>query len=509
MRTYKNPILYADYSDPDVVRVGEDYYMVSSSFTYIPGVPLLHSKDLVHWELINHCVKALPFKKYALPCHGSGTWAPSIRYHEGTFFVFIPLVDEGILVARSKDPYGEFECNMLCLAKGWIDPCPFWDGDGRAYMVFAYAKSRSGIKHRLSLVEMDPQCRALLAEPRLIFDGEQVAPTSEGPKMYKKNGYYYILMPSGGVETGWQSCLRSREVYGPYDYKVVMHQGNSRVNGPHQGGWVTSPDGKDWFVHFQDVVELGRIIHLQPMCFLDDWPFIGQDQNGDGIGEPVEEWSMPAGECPAEGLPEYTIAQSDDFTEKTLGLQWQWQANPDAGFYSLEENPGNLRMYCYRNPVRENLLWYAPNVLTQIPQKQKLAMTAKLSLSGMQDGDFGGIGMVGHDYGYAGLYRTGQGIQVRCYRGTVTQPMFEGEAGEKLVFSQEAEGEKAWFRMTLEENKTYCFSYSFDGRNFTRIEYSFPLKRATWTGAKLCLWSCSRENRESEGYCDYEYVEIR
>ena len=165
MSTYKNPILYADYSDPDVARVGEDYYMVSSSFTYIPGVPLLHSRDLVHWELINHCVKELPFEKYALPCHGSGTWAPSIRYHEGTFFVFIPLVDEGILVARSRDPYGEFECNMLCESKGWIDPCPFWDDDGRAYMVFAYAKSRSGIKHRLSLAEMDPQCRCLLAEP--------------------------------------------------------------------------------------------------------------------------------------------------------------------------------------------------------------------------------------------------------------------------------------------------------------------------------------------------------
>ena len=323
MRTYKNPILYADYSDPDVVRVGEDYYMVSSSFTYIPGVPLLHSRDLVHWELINHCVKKLPFEKYALPCHGSGTWAPSIRYHEGTFFVFIPLVDEGILVARSKDPYGEFEWNMLCESKGWIDPCPFWDDDGRAYMVFAYAKSRSGIKHRLSLVEIDPQCRSLLTEPRLIFDGEQIAPTSEGPKMYKRNGYYYILMPSGGVETGWQSCLRSRSVYGPYDYRVVMHQGNSRVNGPHQGGWVTSPDGRDWFVHFQDVVELGRIIHLQPMCFLDDWPFIGQDQNGDGIGEPVEEWPVPA-----EGMPEYAIRQSDDFAEKTLGLQWQWQGEP-------------------------------------------------------------------------------------------------------------------------------------------------------------------------------------
>lgn len=203
MNTYKNPILYADYSDPDVIRVGTDYYMVASSFTYIPGVPLLHSQDLVHWELINYCVKRLPFDKYSEVSHGSGTWAPSIRWKDGVFFVFIPLVDEGILVARSKDPYGEFQLHMLCEAKGWIDPCPFWDEDGKAYMVFAYAGSRAGIKHRLMLVEIDGDCTKLTGRPVLIFHGEQTAPTTEGPKMYKKDGWYYILMPSGGVENGW------------------------------------------------------------------------------------------------------------------------------------------------------------------------------------------------------------------------------------------------------------------------------------------------------------------
>lgn len=508
METYKNPILYADYSDPDVIRVGEDYYMVASSFTYIPGVPLLHSKDLVHWELINYCVKELPFEKYALPCHGSGTWAPSIRYHQGTFYVFIPLVDEGILVARVRDPYGDFELNMLCESKGWIDPCPFWDDDGKSYMVFAYAKSRSGIKHRLSLVEMTPDCLSLLTEPRLIFDGEQIAPTSEGPKMYKKDGYYYILMPSGGVETGWQSCLRARSPYGPYEYKVVMHQGNTPVKGPHQGGWVTSPDGKDWFVHFQDVGELGRIIHLQPMCFLDGWPFIGQDQDGDGIGEPVEEWRMPS-----KGMPKYAICQSDDFSGKTLGLQWQWQANPNIEFYSLEENPGHLRLRCWNNQSRENLLWYAPNVLTQIPQKEAVDMTVRLLLEGKEIGDFGGIGVVGHTYGYAGLYHTENGTEVRCYQGTVTGRMFEGEAWEELAYSmevpQEAAGDQAWFRVVLSEDKTYQFFYSFDGGTFIPIGYVFPLSRATWTGAKLCLWACSRENRVSEGYCEYGYVDIK
>ena len=503
MQQYQSPILYADYSDPDVIRVGEDYYMVSSSFTYLPGVPLLHSKDLVHWELINHCVSSLPFEKYDFPSHGSGTWASSIRYHEGTFFVFIPLVDEGILVARSRDPYGEFELNLLCKSKGWIDPCPFWDEDGKAYMVFAYAKSRCGMKHRLSMVEIDPNCRGLLSEPKLIFDGEQIAPTTEGPKMYKKNGYYYILMPSGGVEDGWQSCLRSRSVYGPYEYKIVMHQGNSAVNGPHQGGWVTSSDGRDWFIHFQDVIELGRIVHLQPMCFADGWPFIGQDQNGDGIGEPVESWYMPE-----EDMPSYAIAQSDDFEEKHLGLQWQWQANPNSAYYSLTDRPGYLRLFCWKNPERENYLWYAPNVLTQIPQKKELTMTVKMELTGKEAGDFGGIGVEGHIYGYAGLYSTGEKMEIRCYRGIVTEKMFHGEAEERLVFSSKLEGNVLWLSMSLSDDKTYKFSYSTDGVHFTQIQEKFPLSRATWTGAKLCLWSCSKENKNSEGYCDYEYVTI-
>lgn len=502
-QTYTNPVLYADYSDPDVIRVGEDYYMVASSFTYIPGVPLLHSKDLVHWEIINYCVKKLPFEKYKLPSHGSGTWAPSIRWHEGVFYAFIPLVDEGIMVARSSDPYGEFELNMICESRGWIDPCPLWDDDGRAYMVFAYARSRSGIKHRLSVAEIDPDCRCLIGEPQVVFDGEQLAPTAEGPKFYKRDGEYLILMPAGGVEEGWQACLKGSSVYGPYEYRVVMHQGNTPVNGPHQGGWVTAPDGRDWFIHFQDVIELGRITHLQPMCFVNGWPFIGQDQNGDGIGEPVSEWRMPA-----EGMPEYQIAQSDDFSSEKLGLQWQWQANPDPDSYSLTAAPGHLRLYCRKNEQRENLLWYAPNVLTQIPQKKSLTMTVKLKLRGEKKGDLGAMGIVGQDYGYAGLYQGEAGPEIRCYKGKVTEKEFAGKAWEACVFCCPAESDVIWFRLRLGENKKYRFSWSADGETYIETEEDFPLNRATWTGAKLCLWSCQRENQTSGGCCDYEFVKI-
>lgn len=499
---YQNPILYADYSDPDVIRVGDDYYMVSSSFAYLPGVPLLHSKDLVHWEIINHCVPSLPFEKYNNPSHGSGTWAPAIRYHDGMFYVFIPLVDEGIFVARSADPYGEFTLNCIHEAKGWIDPCPFWDDDGRAYMVFAYARSRSGIKHKLDLVEIDPDCRKLLGEPVTVFEGEQLAPTVEGPKLYKYQGYYYIFAPAGQVAPGWQSVLRSESVTGPYEHKIVMHQGNTDINGPHQGGWVTGPDGRHWFIHFQDVIELGRIIHLQPMCFNAGWPFIGSEQNGDGIGEPVKEWSFPV-----EGQPEYRIAQSDDFSGEKLGLQWQWQANPRDSFYSLKGHPG-IRLFCFHNPVRENLLWYAPNAMTQIPQHQALSAVTKVRLQGEKAGDMAAIGMIGHLYSYLGLVKTEAGNALVLYSGIVTEKEFEGAAAEHFQASIPYEGDTVYLKLELFKNKTYCFFWSEDGIRYTAIGGSNPLCRATWTGAKLCLWSANKNNLISEGYGEYEFIHI-
>lgn len=501
---YTNPILYADYSDPDVIRVGEDFYMVASSFTYLPGVPILHSRDLVHWELINYAVRSLPFEKYSRPSHGSGTWAPSIRYHEGEFFIFIPLVDEGIMVARSHDIRGEFSLNMLTATSGWIDPCPIWTRDGRAYMVFAFAFSRCGIKHKLALIEIDPECRRTIGEYSVIFDGTVSAPTSEGPKAYFHNGWYYILFPSGGVATGWQSCIRARNIQGPYEYRIVMHQGNTRVNGPHQGGWVTAPDGSDWFIHFQDVIELGRIIHLQPMCFSSDgWPMIGSDLNGDGIGEPVSSWPLPV-----ENAPHYEIATSDEFDAPVPGLQWQWQANPDVRSYSLTERKGWLRLYCLRNPSRDNLVWYAPSVLTQIPQDSSFTAEACLELTGTATGDFAGIGLLGHRYGFIGLGYDGGGYRVEVFKGSVSGRTYEGEAEECTLYSVPVSNNRLYLRIELRQDKNYFLSYSLDGQDYTVIDHIFPLERATWTGAKLALFAGNRENRASSGFGDFDYIRI-
>mgnify|MGYP000301143089 len=143
--TYTNPILYTDYSDPDAIRVGEDYFMIASSFCNTPAVPLLHSKDLVNWKVINYIMDKLPFEYYDKPVHGCGTWAPAIRFHEGTYYVFIPMPDEGIMMCKTTDPWGKWsEPAYVRKVVGWIDPCPFWDEDGKAYMVTAFARSRIG-----------------------------------------------------------------------------------------------------------------------------------------------------------------------------------------------------------------------------------------------------------------------------------------------------------------------------------------------------------------------------
>lgn len=498
---YHNPILYADYSDPDVIRVGEDYYMVASSFTYLPGVPLLHSKDLVHWELINYCVRSLPYEKYDRPSHGSGTWAPSIRYHGGQFVVFIPLPDEGILVARSADPCGEFRLNLLCTSRGWIDPCPLWDEDGRAYLVFALAASRCGVKNRLMLTEMDPACTHLIGTPQMIFDGEVMAPTIEGPKIYKRDGEYLILAPAGGVAAGWQAALRAKSVWGPYEYRVVMHRGSSSVNGSHQGGWVMGPDGKDWFVHFQDVYELGRIIHLQPMCFNGGWPFIGSDLDGDGIGEPVDEWRLPAEEQPA-----YQIAQSDEFPDGRPGLPWQWQANPKERYFAGSRAENALRLACLSNEQRENLLWYAPNALTQIPQHPSLTASVRVRLSDAgAPGDMASLGVIGHAYGYCGLQRTESGFRLALYHGEVTEKTFAGAAAETLEAAVDWPQDTVYLRLEIFPDKTYGFARSADGKEYVSMGGRYPLRRGTWTGAKLCIWACSRENRISRGFGEFAH----
>ncbi len=284
--TFINPVLHADYSDPDVIRVGTGYFMVSSSFNCVPGLPVLYSNDLVNWELIGHALHRLEYgKEFDTPQHGKGVWAPCIRYRNGEFYIYFPDPDHGIFLTKATHPAGPWSEPLLVAGgKGLIDPSPLWDEDGNAYLVYAFAGSRAGIKNVLMVDRMDPDGTRLAGQPVMVFDGAGEHPTLEGPKFYKRNGWYYIFAPAGGVTRGWQLVFRSRNVFGPYEVRKVMEQGSTAINGPHQGGWVNTPSGEYWFLHFQDKEAYGRVVHLNPMQWIDYWPVIGIYTDGDGCG---------------------------------------------------------------------------------------------------------------------------------------------------------------------------------------------------------------------------------
>ncbi len=349
--TYRNPVLCADYSDPDVIRVGGDFWLTASSFTDTPGLPILHSRDLVNWTIVNHALKTVPGDQYKVPLHGCGVWAPAIRYHGGKYWIFFPTPDEGVYVTTAEDPAGAWsEPWMLLAGKGIIDPCPLWDEDGKAYLVHAYAGSRAGIKNRLRVRPMAPDATKVLGEGEIVFYEPERHPTLEGPKFFKKDGRYYISAPAGGVPTGWQLILRSRSVMGPYEQKIVLAQGETPVNGPHQGALVDGPDGRWWFLHFQERQPYGRIAHLQPVKWEGGWPLIGARPKNpvttmtlapkiqtavSFTAEELKDVGVPVGgwEKPVQGAAQAVPQTSDEFSSAELGQQWQWDANADSAWW--------------------------------------------------------------------------------------------------------------------------------------------------------------------------------
>ena len=348
-------------------------------------------------------IDEIPDERYRAPVHGCGVWAPSIRYHEGTYFVCFPMPDEGIYMSTATDPFGKWSKPVnIRPGAGWIDPCPFWDGDGKAYLVAGVAKSRIGYKSVLHMVEMQPDGMGLLGEEVKIFDGnENDQVTIEGPKMYKRNGWYYVFAPAGGVKTGWQTVLRSKNVFGPYEYKVVMRQGDSPVNGPHQGAWVDTATGEDWFLHFQDVYAAGRIMHLQPMSWQDDWPIIGLAKEGNDYGEPVMEYRKPDVGKGTDRICEPET--SDDFTGSELGLQWQWNANPKKEWYALTGSGMKLNVV-----NKETVYGDMPNLLLQKWPAPEFCCVTKMDLSGLADGEEAGVISMGMEYALLTFRKKGE-----------------------------------------------------------------------------------------------------
>lgn len=484
--TFCNPIIYADYSDPDVIRVGDDFYLTASSFNCTPGLPILQSKDLANWTIINHALKNLPHPRYAEVQPGCGVWAPAIRYHAGKFWIFFPTPDEGIYVITAVHPAQKWsEPHLLRAGKGLIDPCPFWDDDGRAYLVHAYSRSRSGIKDRLRVCPMAPDGSKLLDEGKIIFHDPERHPTLEGPKFYKRDGWYYILAPAGGVETGWQVALRSKNIFGPYEDKIVLSQGSTPINGPHQGALVDGPDGQWWFVHFQDAGVYGRIVHLQPVQWRDGWPLMGSNRHG--TGEPVLQCPKPVRLAPSQLAAPQT---SDEFDAGQLGLQWQWHANHSENWHRLGERKSWLRLYpqtaVVETPARQ------PNLLLQKFPARTFAVEALLEFAPEKIGEEAGLIVTGRSYASLAIEKTHSGNQL-ALRIDGVQKFVKPTVANTL-------------RLRVRVGDSGCCVFSFaETGDFAEIPHSFQAQKGVWIGAKAGLYTIKRIEGTSAGHVDVDY----
>lgn len=512
---YRNPVLHADYSDPDVCAVGEDYFLTASSFNCTPGLPILHSKDLVNWKIVNYALKKVePVEYYNEPRHGKGVWAPSIRFHGGMYYIYWGDPDFGIFMVKTRDPYGEWDAPVLVKAgKGMIDPCPLWDDDGRVYLAHAWAGSRAKFNSVLTVCEMNKEGTAVISDSVLVFDGNDgVNHTIEGAKFYKRNGFYYLFAPAGGVVSGWQLVMRSKDVYGPYEARIVMAQGKTDINGPHQGGWVDTPAGESWFLHFQDKGAYGRVLHLNPMKWVNDWPVIGVDKDGDGCGDPVSRYRKPK---TGKTYPIETPVESDEFDTRKLGLQWEWHANYQDVF-GFTTNMGYVRIYGHELSPHFKNFWEVPNLLMQKFPAEEFTATAKLKVSAKDDGQLSGLIIMGWDYSWIGVEKQGekfllkqavckdaeQGNLEQVSTLAVLEPSRKFEAGLFPNYEREI-----YIRVRVSK-EAYCrFSYSLDGKKFTEAGTLFKARQGKWIGAKVGMFSVTPHGKE-RGWVDVDWFRV-
>ena len=425
---YKNPILLCDYSDPDVVRVGNDFFLTASSFNFVPGLPILHSRDLVHWQLVNYAAKSIPLPGYERVQNAKGLWAPSIRFHAGKFYIFVATPDEGIFFTNAADPFGEWsELKCVWSGCGFEDPCPLWETDEngreRLFVVHAYVKSRIGFNSKLGLLELDPKTFEQIGEDKIIFDGTKTQPTIEGPKFYKRNEFYYIFAPAGGVTTGWQTVLRSKRLDGDYEEKIVLAQGKAKINGPHQGGWVTTPSGEDWFIHFQDAGIFGRITHLQPMRWINDWPVMGNavalsdDEALSVVGEPVEKWEM---RWLSKSKPPINSQKVISTGSMTSISEFQTSANPSPENYATSEKS----------------LWLTPSVCTKKIDSAEFSYEKEFSLSGKwRQNERRGIIFLGNEYAALQIEKLDENFKI-SYLESSGSESGDAERSERILWNE-------------------------------------------------------------------------
>jgi len=485
--TFKNPILFADYSDPDVIRVGGDFYLVASDFHFV-GIQVLHSRDLVNWKIIGQVYNRLPMSpKYdQMAGYSEGTWAPSLRFHDGKFYLYVCTPRDGLFLWTAKNPAGPWDFTTVKTVEGWEDPCPFWDDDGQAYLVHSLKGAGPLILHKLSA-----------DGTRLLDEGQQVyrGPTAEGPKLFKRHGWYYVSLPENGVDRGGQTVLRSKSIYGPYERREVLPNGS-----PHQGGMVDLESGKSWFLSFKSTGSFGRVVHLNPVIWgADDWPVFGNQGHAIASG-PKPRIAAASSSDPAVADAPELPDRSDDFDRPTLGYQWQWNHNPVNQAWSLHERPSWLRLHGL--PAED--LVSAHNTLTQKLWGPAGEITVKLDPHALSPTQHAGLAfMSGKTFAQVGVENESGRLRLYWDRGYGI-PENNGVASRTNALDSKLS--ELWLRGTYDGNRAHL-AYSLDGQTFTDTGLAITLMFAQWKGARVALFSYGG----GEGYADFSnfHYELR
>jgi len=483
--TYRNPVLPSDYSDLDCIRVGADYYAISSTFQFSPGVVILHSRDLVNWTIAGHAVADLtqigPELNWdRMNRYGKGVWAGAIRFHDGKFWIYFGTPDEGYFMTTARAIAGPWApLHAVLREAGWDDCCPFWDDDGQGY--FVGSNFRDGYK--IHLWKLTPDGRDLVQESDHVIHQSR---GSEANKLYKFNGIYYHLFSENDKEGRVVMMERATNILGPYDQEKQLNHADRQAKEPNQGGLVQSENGNwYWFTHHGSGDWSGRNASLLPVTWLDGWPIIGQ-VGADGIGSMV--W---AGKKPVAGTAVVTPPASDEFDETVLPPQWEWNYQPQADKWSLTERPGWLRLHAFRPLEPDNLL-KAGNTLTQRSFRTLTnEVVVKLDLAGLTDGQQAGLCHFAKSHSAVGVQQDG------TTRTLVN--LNNGRATPGPVIT----GNDLWLKSVWGLDGLSRYSYSLDGRTFTGFGSPYQLSWGSYRGDRIGLYNFNA--KAGAGWVDVDY----
>jgi xylan 1,4-beta-xylosidase len=503
--TYSNPLFYEEFEDPDIIRVGEDYYLVGTTMHMNPALQIMHSKDLVNWELIGYCMERLDLgPEFRLEegkhIYGQGIWAPCIRYHNGMFYIFSNVNGAGLQVFRSESIHGPWERNQL---PGRHDLSVLFDDDGKVYII-------SGNRNPYPIEELSPDLRSIVPNSRRFMDAPGMG---EGHHLYKINGRYYDISAIPGATTD-QMVARADSIDGPWTVErmvqgeslgvttVAIDYANANDRGLtlHQGGMVDTPSGEWWSVIMSDHGSAGRMVALVPITWENDFPFIGLPGN---LRKAPNTWIKPDTGYAQDPKPAFL--HDDNFNSGKLNPEWQWNHVPDDSKWSLTEKPGVLRLHS----LPADNFYSARNSLCQRPPGPESIMTVELDTAGMVEGDTAGLALLSSPYAWIGVVRAADGMTLQTVDNTGSgggRRNTPSASPNPPAVSPDTPPERLWLRVHCNfDNDQAIFSWSADGREFTPLGNPFTMtfQLRTFQGVRPSLFHFNTSGKPG-GYVDFD-----